>query len=540
VSSKAKHISNIRLRALLDLVRMRKPLTSRLLEWHQACGGDVTDDERKLLIEAVDATIATASAARRRVQKLMVRLRDRSAIPRSVPKLAAMAHVSVTPLLDNISEKLFAHAKEDLGRILRRIELGKILMGSRRPRSNTDSESIAVLLALIRLSRTLCRSQRPSCDVCPIRGSCGSRRTSATRPVTAVDLFSGAGGLSLGFSGAGIRPVYAFESDLRAAATYEANFNRTPVVRTPLQVDQVQRLCSMIGLRRGMIDVILAGPPCQGYSISNLRTRNASNPHNQAWKIVLKFAEILRPQAIVIENVGGILTYSGGRIIREIERRISGLGYKVQRYALNAVDFGVPQMRRRVFLLGLRSGKPPKCIPRLTTEPVTVGAALRDLPKVGNGNEIEELRYRFGGGKLNAFQRRMRTRSGATAFNCITTLNTPLIVRRFAAVKPGCNWQSIPRGLFQTYSNAENCHRWLYRRLPDNKPSVTISNFRKNMLIHPWSNRTLTVREAARLQAIPDGFVFYGNLQAQQQQVANAVPPPLGSAIARRLLPHLR
>ncbi|MBA7538682.1 hypothetical protein ES705_30959 [subsurface metagenome] len=165
--------------------------------------------------------------------------------------------------------------------------------------------------------------------------------------------------------------------------------------------------------------------------------------------------------------------------------------------------------------------------------------AISDLPFVPNGNKVDSYSYRIFGSALNKYQKKMRKDNMKFIRNCLTSLNTDLIVRRFSTVPQGGNWEDIPKELFTTYSKPQNCHRWLYKRLPENQPSVTISNFRKNMLIHPWLDRTLSVREAARLQGFPDSFIFQGNLRSQQQQVANAVPPQMAQAVIKALLKSL-
>jgi DNA (cytosine-5)-methyltransferase 1 len=358
--------------------------------------------------------------------------------------------------------------------------------------------------------------------------------------VHVVDLFSGAGGLSAGAMAHGLTLGYAFDSDRRAARTYEFNFPRTPVAKLPLKRGEIKEMCATLGLQRGSVDILLAGPPCQGFSISNLRTRNRLNPANHAWESVIEMIALLRPQGVIIENVGGIESYENGSVARSIEGSLQSMGYTVKRYLLDAADFGVPQHRKRVFFLAVRFGTLPDKLRPQATRKVTVKSALLDLPKVPNGNQADELPYRLHGKALTAYQRKMRRATNGNVRNCKTSKSTSLIVRRFARVRQGGNWADIPEALFTTYAKKDNCHRWLYRRLSEDRPAVTISNFRKNMLIHPWQNRTLSVREAARLQALHDGFVLFGNLQSQQQQIANAVPPPVGAAVVRTILRCIR
>jgi DNA (cytosine-5)-methyltransferase 1 len=388
--------------------------------------------------------------------------------------------------------------------------------------------SPVAMTALAEFGTRLCAAVRPGCAFCPVSTHCSSSSPGArhSKP-TALDLYSGAGGLSLGAMNAGADVVYAFEHDSQAAATYENNFPRTPVVKTDLMTVSPGPFLDAIGIRPGTIDVVIAGPPCQGFSISNRRTRNATNQQNFAWRSVVKFVRILKPRAVLIENVTGIETFREGRVLTNIKRSLSRLGYAVTINRLNSAAFGVPQKRTRIFIVATQ--QPCQIAEPPITRPITVGMALNDLPRLAPGNDISDMPYRHSGRKLNAFQRLMR-RSSTHAKNSLTSGSTPLILRRFAAIPQGGNWQHIPEALFKTYACPANCHRWLYLRLSPDAPSVTISNFRKNMIIHPWENRTLSVREAARLQAIPDRFEFCGSRQSQQQQVANAVPPPLASA----------
>lgn len=394
--------------------------------------------------------------------------------------------------------------------------------------------------AIFDFTKTICTLRSPKCRCCPLAKHCSSKSKFATDQILALDVFSGAGGLSMGAKLAGAKVAYAFEKDRNAARTHEFNFPDSAVVKEFVTTASAVRLCKSLGLTRGSIDLVLAGPPCQGFSISNLRTRDQSNPANHAWKSVIKIVSHLRPKGVVIENVGGIETYQNGAVVKTIERSLQKMGYTVKRYCLDAIDFGVPQHRKRVFFVAVSHNVLPETIRPTVAEPLSVGAALGDLPRVPNGNKKDNFLYRLNGRALTKYQRQMRRGANGSVMNCKTSENTDLILRRFAHVRQGKNWADIPNSLFLTYSKKENCHRWLYRRLAETQPSVTISNFRKNMLIHPWQNRTLSVREAARLQSLHDRFILFGNLQSQQQQVANAVPPPVGKAVVGIIVRQIR
>jgi DNA (cytosine-5)-methyltransferase 1 len=389
--------------------------------------------------------------------------------------------------------------------------------------------------ALLDFAATVCTENDPRCRCCPLRRRCATKPNVRSKAPIALDVFAGAGGLSLGAKMAGIDVAYGIEADKNAARTYQENFNRTPVATTVITPRAVRSLCDRLGIRPGDMDLLLAGPPCQGFSISNLRTRHDQNPANHAWKSVIVFLRYLRPKAIVLENVGGIETYEGGKVASRIEEVLEQLGYSTNRFRLDAADFGVPQHRTRIFFVGVRGGA-VSAIPKGHSEPITVAMALRDLPRVPNGNRDDTARYRTYGRALGSYQKQMRRRMNGVVANCQTSNNTHLITERFALVPQGGNWSSIPTSKFTTYARRENCHRWLYRRLREDRPSVTISNFRKNMLIHPWQDRTLSVREAARLQGLMDHFRLFGNLQSQQQQVANAVPPAVAKAVVKEVV----
>jgi DNA (cytosine-5)-methyltransferase 1 len=357
------------------------------------------------------------------------------------------------------------------------------------------------------------------------------------RKLTAIDAFCGAGGLSLGAKLAGFGLKLAIERDKYAAATYQKNFPGVELINDDIDTVAPRRISKSVG---SSLDLLVAGPPCQGYSIANLRTRNRHNPLNGLHRSVVELARQLNPRAVLIENVGGILTYRKGKELRSIEESLSKLGYSTEVITLNAIDFGVPQSRRRVFLVGFRGEPRPlgPMLKELRRPCPSVAESISDLPKLNPGNSIDCLPY-SPLERPSKYQREMRSRGEQMVTGCLTSRHSALTIRRFKAVRPGRNWQDIPARLFKTYANPQNCHRWLFRRLLPHSPSVTITNFRKGMLIHPYSDRTLSIREAARLQSFPDSFTFLGPLQARQQQVANAVPPRLAYAVIQAIRTEL-
>jgi DNA (cytosine-5)-methyltransferase 1 len=358
------------------------------------------------------------------------------------------------------------------------------------------------------------------------------------RPV-AIDLFSGAGGLSEGFRLAGFHVAASVEQNIHAAKTQMYNHVRRKQYRTKILTEDLRDVNRVIARLRQegvhSVDAVIGGPPCQGFSTSNRRTRNMNNPNNSLFRQFLHVVTAFRPWVAVMENVAGINTFEKGAVIDEIVCAFRSIGYGVDMAILNAANYGVPQNRRRAFFIGVRGKKPIIFPDPYITDPakfITAWEAISDLPPLPNGNTVDEMPYRANTG-LTAYQKKMRHDGRTTVKNSLVTRNNDLVIRRYSFIPQGGNWSNIPDELMSNYSDKERCHRWIYFRLPENRPSVAITNFRKNMLIHPSENRGLSVREAARLQSFPDDFVFLGGVWHEQQLVANAVPPLLAEAVAK-------
>ena len=362
------------------------------------------------------------------------------------------------------------------------------------------------------------------------------------RPV-AIDLFAGAGGLSEGFSRSGFYIALAVEKDQHAAATYFHNHCRYKTkYRTQLLENNITEL-DFLGIAdqfkqrlRRTPDVVIGGSPCQGFSRSNMRTRNIENPDNRLADYFVRAVRDLRPRFAVLENVADIESFDKGKFIDNLMHAFREIGYEINYEILNAVSFGVPQRRRRVFVVAASDSLvfefPDPIIPR--ENGITVWDAISDLPSLPNGNTIDALPYgRYK--KLTAYQLAMRTRTNSYIRNNLVSRNSELVLSRYAHIPQGGNWEDVPDRLMTNYRDKTRCHHWIYRRLPEDEPSVAITHYRKSMLIHPRENRGLSVREAARIQSFPDHYVFKGTLGSQQQQVANAVPPLLAKAVARQI-----
>jgi DNA (cytosine-5)-methyltransferase 1 len=334
--------------------------------------------------------------------------------------------------------------------------------------------------------------------------------------------------MSLGATMAGVKVVAAVESDPHAAATYAANFPSVQVenrdIRTVKGIDLP---------RYGNGTVLFGGPPCQGFSTSNQRTRSRLNSGNWLFEEFLRIAFEWQPDWIVFENVKGIIETEGGLFIDIILDRMERAGYSSVHGILNASDFGVPQRRSRFFVVCSRNGQCMSLPAATVKHTLTLKDAIADLPSLPNGARVDELPY--GCETSTDYAQELRG-NFVRCTGHLVTRNSPEVIRRYSYIKPGQNWESIPEELMKSYSDPSKCHTGIYRRLESDKPSVVIGNYRKNMLIHPSENRGLSVREAARIQSFPDRFRFHGSIGFQQQQVGNAVPPLMAKAVFAQLL----
>ena len=347
-----------------------------------------------------------------------------------------------------------------------------------------------------------------------------------------IEIFSGAGGMATGAKWAGVDVRIAVESDVYAAQTYLANHKGTAVVN-----DKIENIKEFKFERNGQPVVLFGGPPCQGYSYSNRKTRSASNPKNWLFKEFIKSISLVDPDWVVIENVPGLKKMDKGYFLKAILDDLRALNYTPTAKILDATHFGVPQKRERIFIVASKHGVAfdfPEG--EFAQKPVTVYDALHDLPSLKNGSLEPNLKYKEGAS--TEYAKLMRGSKRVVTHNYVTR-NSELIIERYKHIRQGNNWQDIPVELMANYKDHTRCHSSIYRRLDANSPSVIIANYRKSMIIHPTENRGLSVREAARLQSFPDDYKFIGSLDQQQQQVGNAVPPLLAKAIFDKIINHV-
>jgi DNA (cytosine-5)-methyltransferase 1 len=359
---------------------------------------------------------------------------------------------------------------------------------------------------LVHHGRAVCAERAPHCHECVLVSFCaeGRRRVAARaspeQPV-AIDLFAGAGGLSEGFRPEGFRVALAVDADRHAAQTYRANHPGVPVAEKDIgELDA--RAIRDLAAGGTRIDVVMAGPPCQGYSAAGKRI--PEDRKNFLFRQVGRLAEELGAEFVVMENVPGLNRVNGERFLRRIMDSLRRRGFSTGRHLLNAQDFGVPQRRRRYIFLARKRGSGPRPLaPAPNTwvkhEPGLLRKRLEDLPAFEPGTSAE---YHL-------------LPDGRHVLNGSTMRHSPRVVRKIAQIKPGEGPIS-------------------YRRLGADAARTLIAGHRA-LPVHPWLDRTISVREAARIQGFRDDYVFCGPRWVQPLQVANAVPPPLAGAIARAI-----
>ena len=326
-----------------------------------------------------------------------------------------------------------------------------------------------------------------------------------------IDLFSGAGGLLRGFMDAGFSPEFSVEVWEPAILTHNRNYPNIPVWNRDIRTIQN----SEIEKYKGKVDLIVGGPPCQGFS--TIGKRLVKDPRNELVFEFIRFVNVIQPKVFLMENVRGLLSSNNGVIKDAITAEFDSIGYDVIHEVICAADYGVPQMRYRVLFLGIRKDLGIKpCFPAKTHNKdsySTVGDVIMDL--VGKENEFP---------------------------NHVPMKHNEIVTKRIACIKEGEGIpdeglpEDVAKGSRSDYTeNRIKNFSHVYKRLSRNKPATTMVPGHNAFPLHPTENRSLTVREAARIQTFPDDVIFEGNRQNQCIQVGNAVPVKLAYEIAMHI-----
>lgn len=336
-----------------------------------------------------------------------------------------------------------------------------------------------------------------------------------------LDLFCGAGGLSLGFKLAGFQIVGGIDFQQDAIYTHEKNFKNSISICGDIKEINDEKVKELF---QDKVDVIIGGPPCQGFSAGN-RQQIENDPRNKLFFEFIRFVRILKPKAVVIENVRQILTKDKGFAKNKIFEILEELGYNVDVRVLTASEYGVPQNRNRAVFIGVKKeiGKINYDMIKKVSKPVTVKEAIGEL------YELEKKNTNILTSEpLTKFQKYVRANDNMI-FNHDIKYPNQEVQERMNFVPQGGNWQNVPEKMWKT--KRSNRHSSAYRRLDETKPSITIDTGHMNYF-HPLYNRVPTVRESARLQSFPDDFIFVGTPTSQLRQVGNAVPPLMAKAVA--------
>ena len=346
---------------------------------------------------------------------------------------------------------------------------------------------------------------------------------------TVIDLFAGAGGLSYGFESEGFRVIAGVDFDKNAIATFSRNFPNALAWAEDLS-NPSSNFQEWLFVQKDRIDVLVGGPPCQGFSIAGKRDPN--DVRNKLYEKYIEAVSIIRPKIVVIENVPNIVSMNSGAAGKAIAEDLRKLGYSVVIQTLNASQFEVPQARRRTFFIGTQDEQLfefPE--PKITSaKPWTSYDAISDLPSLDESHSGVETKYACQ--PKNSFQKRMR-KNASILSNHERVNHTERTKSIIARVPDGGNYKSLPEHLQQTRKV-----NIAWTRMNSAKPSFTI-DAGHNHHFHYKENRVPSVRECARIQSFPDTFIFEGPRTSQYRQVGNAVPPLLAMAIATQIGKHL-
>jgi DNA (cytosine-5)-methyltransferase 1 len=322
--------------------------------------------------------------------------------------------------------------------------------------------------------------------------------------LTYIDLFSGSGGLSLGFDKAGFQNIFAIDIEPSFCQTYKHNFPSHNLVEK--NICQLTNEEILLLTENKKIDVVIGGPPCQGFSIAGKIGRKfIDDERNHLFKEFVRIVDAVKPQFFVMENVARLYNHNKGQTRKEIMKDFSKLGYKVESKIVNSADFGVPQFRSRILFIGTKSNNRIIFPQKNTEKYLTVKEAIGHFPKLSNEGK-------------------------STIPNHEAMKHSAQMLEKMRFIQDGGDRNDIPENIRPKSGDVRK-----YIRYKSNEPSVCVTGDMRK-IFHYEQNRALTVRELAALQSYPDDFVFKGNKISQQQQVGNSVPPKMAKAIAKAII----
>lgn len=368
----------------------------------------------------------------------------------------------------------------------------------------------------------------------------------------AISLFCGAGGCSLGFKQAGYSILYANDKDTAAVETYRHNFPETMCSNEDVEELNFEKILKTISVRPGEIDILIGGPPCQGFSSAG--SRFWDDPRNHLLKSYIDALRIIQPKWFLMENVEGLLTSNKGVYIYEVTKAFIDLGYLIRVEKIYSQEYGVPQRRKRVLIVGNRLGHEYKMpVPTIKisgqifrNSDVTISHAIHSLPKATNDKNL--FLNPVTTPTSDDFDAFLRGDAEKITDHYFPTING-IQFKRISALSPGQTMKDLPENL-QHESFKKRANRRVADGMPTEKrggapsglkrliasePCLTITGAATRELIHPQEDRPLTIRESARIQTFPDDFIFCGNSSQKIKQIGNAIPPLLARIFAEHI-----
>lgn len=381
-----------------------------------------------------------------------------------------------------------------------------------------------------------------------------------------IDLFSGAGGLTLGLRNCGFKTIFASDFDQQISNTFKKNFPKIDFLCEDIKKINFQNIKEKYHLKKNDLDLIVGGPPCQGFSMAN-RKRIENDPRNLLFRNFYSAVKILKPKCFLIENVAGLNSESISLRTKEqpavhaIRKYFEDIDYSIRFVVFRSEEFGIPQFRRRVLIIGTSIAPKKKLLDagqvgnllgtyksydslKIQNEnqielfsnskpnPFTVWESISDLPKIKAGEIFEQKPYLSK--PNNNYQKLMRNNS-TLVYNHSATPHDEMAIKRIKLIQQGQNFEDLPKNL-----QTKSVHSGAWGRLEANGLAPTITTRfdtpSVGRVIHPYQDRTITVREAARIQSFPDDFIFYGTRTSQGMQVGNSVPPLVAKAIGEMFI----
>ncbi|CAI2612758.1 IS1595 family transposase ISCco3 [Apilactobacillus kunkeei] len=328
----------------------------------------------------------------------------------------------------------------------------------------------------------------------------------SNKKYTYVDLFCGAGGMSLGFDQAGFKNIFSVEYDTQIANTYSKNFPSHNLYVGDIKELSEKEINRYLNSQK--VDVVVGGPPCQGFSMAGNNGRTFVNdPRNYLFKEFVRVVSVIEPSIFVMENVSRLSIHNGGSTLKEIFKTFESIGYNVKSKVLQAADYGVPQRRQRIFVVGTKKINNFE-YPEKSKTIKTVKDAIDDLPSLVSGEK-------------------------SNIPNHVAMNHSQQMLKKMSYIKDGGNRYSIPENIRPKTGDSRK-----YIKYNSSKPAYTVTGDNRK-IFHYNQNRALTARELARLQTFPDDFVFFGTSGSIQQQIGNAVPPKLAMKIANSVYSYL-